>query len=120
MKVAFASMTGKVKEFAGNLEFETVHIKSDTVIDEPFVLITYTIRFGEIPDEVEEFLKHNSVNLVAVVGSGDTIWGNNFCKGAKTISQRYNIPLLHTFEKSGLKSDLTTVTNKIREIERMV
>jgi protein involved in ribonucleotide reduction len=120
MKVAFASMTGKVKEFAGNLDFDTIHIKYETVIDEPFVLITYTIRFGEVPDEVEEFLKHNSDNLVAVVGSGDTIWGNNFCKGARTISQRYNIPLLHTFEKSGLKSDLAIVTEKIKEMERMV
>lgn len=119
MIVAFASFTGKVKEFSSHLDFKTVHIDSDTIVDEPFVLITYSIGFGQVPVEVDDFLDNNSDNMVGVVGSGDRIWGNNFCRGARIVSEEFNVPLLHTFEKSGLNSDVEIVNNKIRELERM-
>jgi protein involved in ribonucleotide reduction len=120
MKVAFASMTGNVKRFAENLEFETIHIKEDTVINEPFVLITYTTGFGLVPKEVQAFLQNdvNAKNLVAVVGSGNRNWGNMFCGGAKTVAKQYNVPLLHTFEMSGYESDVEIVTSKIKELQK--
>lgn len=117
MIIAYGSLTGNVRRFVGKLDgFRSVHIKKDTVIDEPFVLITYTTDFGKVPKEVDAFLERNSENLVAVVGSGNKNWGTRYCQGAKTVSKEYAVPLLHEFEMSGLKSDVDTVTSKIREI----
>lgn len=123
MIIAYASMTGNVRRFVDELEFENkVKVNGETIIDSPFVLITYTTGFGVIPKEVESFFQWstNRNNIIAVVGSGNRNWGNNFCGGAKQIAERYNIPLLHMFEISGLPSDLEIVTTRIKEIEEKI
>ncbi|WP_410988649.1 class Ib ribonucleoside-diphosphate reductase assembly flavoprotein NrdI [Bacillus cereus] len=120
MKVVYASMTGNVQRFVSNLKFPSTKIEKgkQLVINEPFVLITYTTGVGKVPVEVKEFLQHNSMNMVAVVGSGNRNWGMNFCKGAVDIATRYNVPLLHKFEISGLEEDVEIVTSKIRDIRK--
>ncbi|KEK23915.1 class Ib ribonucleoside-diphosphate reductase assembly flavoprotein NrdI [Bacillus gaemokensis] len=120
MRVVYASMTGNVQRFVANLDFPKAQIVKgqDLIVDEPFVLITYTTGFGQVPVEVKEFLQHNSKNMVAVVGSGNRNWGKMFCKGAVDIATNYNIPLLHKFEISGLPEDVETVTSKIRNIRK--
>lgn len=123
MIVAFASLTGKVKSFANRLserlpEDQFIHVKKNTLIEEPFVLITYTWGNGEVPREVSKFLLANGSNLVAVVGSGERNWGEHrFCKAAIDIASQYRVPLLHTFEKMGYDSDVDFVVSKIEEIK---
>lgn len=122
MKVVYASMTGNVNRFAKKLEFETVKIprRGDLEVSEPFVLITYTTGHGQIPKEVIAFLNNptNAKNIVAVVGSGNRNWGEEwFCYSAKTISQVFDVPLLHVFENSGFQSDAEIVTEKIKQIK---
>lgn len=120
MIIAYASMTGNVQRFVDKLEFDKkVKVNGETIVDSPYVLITYTTGFGVIPKEVESFLQWstNRSNLIAVIGSGNRNWGNNFCGGAKQIAERYNVPLLHMFEISGLPSDLEIVTSRINEIK---
>jgi protein involved in ribonucleotide reduction len=119
MLVAYASMTGNIKRFVGNLEFETVQITSGLTINRPYILITYTIGRGQVPKEVENFLDRalNKENLVGVIGSGNRNWGKNYCAGAITVASQYNVPLLHTFEMSGFDSDLAIVTSKIKELQ---
>ncbi|MCC3687500.1 class Ib ribonucleoside-diphosphate reductase assembly flavoprotein NrdI [Bacillus cereus] len=122
MLVAYASMTGNVERFVYKLDFPLFNIlirKGTTAVYEPFVLVTYTTGFGQVPKEVERFLETNHHNLVAVVGSGNRNWGTMFCGGAVKVSEKYNVPLLHTFELSGLESDVDIVTEKIEELERM-
>ncbi|PGA05661.1 class Ib ribonucleoside-diphosphate reductase assembly flavoprotein NrdI [Bacillus mycoides] len=121
MLVAYASMTGNVERFVYKLDFPlfNILIHGDNSVDKPFVLVTYTTGFGQVPKEVEEFLETNHRNLVAVVGSGNRNWGTMFCGGAVKVSEKYNVPLLHTFELSGLPSDVDIVTEKIEELERM-
>ncbi|MCY7911141.1 class Ib ribonucleoside-diphosphate reductase assembly flavoprotein NrdI [Bacillus inaquosorum] len=119
MKVAFASMTGNVKRFINYLEnFEKVQVKKGVVIDGPFFLITYTTGIGQVPKEVEEFLKQNSHNLIAVVGSGNRNWGKSFCAAAKKIAQEFNVPLIHEFEMSGTLNDAMIIATKITELQR--
>lgn len=120
MRIVYASMTGNVHRFVSNLNFPSTRIVKgqELIVDEPFVLITYTTGFGQVPVEVREFLQHNSKNMVAVVGSGNRNWGKMFCKGAVDIATNYNIPLLHKFEISGLDEDVEIVTSKIRDIRK--
>lgn len=122
MIIVYASMTGNVRRFIKNLEFETVQVSNDLIINVPYVLITYTIGNGQVPKEVDDFLSKalNKDNLTAVVGSGNRNWGKSFCGGAVAISIKHEVPLLHTFELSGYDSDIAVVTSKIRELERMI
>jgi protein involved in ribonucleotide reduction len=123
MKIAYASMTGNVQRFVDKLKnhlpnYEFVRVVRQMKIDEPFILITYTTGFGEIPKEVEELLQLSSDNLIAVIGSGNRNWGHSFCGGAVKVADMHSVPLLHKFELSGLDSDVRIVTNKIGELEK--
>ncbi|HFK1435031.1 TPA: class Ib ribonucleoside-diphosphate reductase assembly flavoprotein NrdI [Bacillus cereus] len=119
--IAYASLTNNVKSFVERLkeelpEAKVVKIDKDTVINEKFVLITYTTGFGQVPKEVVSMLKKNRENIVAVAGSGNRNWGSdNFCRATDIISQQYNVPLLHKFEVRGLKSDVDIVATKIKK-----
>lgn len=123
MIIAYASMTRKVANFAsrlrerdlGNCEF--IHVQKDTTINEPFVLITYTWGKGDIPKEVQSLLQRSGEHIVAVAGSGERNWGEHrYCKASIDISSRYNVPLLHNFEKMGYDSDVDIVATKIKQI----
>lgn len=122
MIVAYASLTGKVKSFTEKLQMEVpelklVKINRDTTIDDPFILITYTFGSGDIPREVQGFMQRCGDNIIAVAGSGERNWGTHrFCKASIDISNQFNVPLLHTFEKSGFDSDVALVATKIKEL----
>lgn len=127
MIIAYASLSGKVRDFSNRLEQQLpeckfVHIPTRlrdemVVMDEPFILITYTWGKGEIPNQVKRFMNTNGSRIVAVAGSGERNWGESrFCKAAIDISKEYDIPLLHTFEKIGYDSDVDIVASKIKEI----
>lgn len=117
MIVVYATLTGQIKRFAKKLPFDTVRLTKGMVIDKDFVLITYSINYGNIPPLIEGFLKENAQHLKAVVGSGDKVWGDYFCGGAIKVSDRFNIPILHKFEKAGYQSDVDIVTTKIQELK---
>ncbi|MFJ8247244.1 class Ib ribonucleoside-diphosphate reductase assembly flavoprotein NrdI [Peribacillus asahii] len=122
MIIAYASLTGKVRDFVGRLQkhlpdCEFIQIKKDTDITRPFVLITYTWGHGEIPNQVLSFMKKSGNHIVAVAGSGERNWGEHrFCKASIDISQQYNVPLLHNFEKMGYDSDVDIVASKIKDL----
>lgn len=123
MVIAYASMTGNVARFINKLKNKLPNAKYVKVvrqmsIEEPFILITYTTGFGEVPREVSELLKNSGNNLVAVAGSGNRNWGCLFCLGAKTIAKEYNVPLIHTFELSGYDSDAEIIASKIKELQK--
>lgn len=114
MQIIYDSMTGNVKRFAEKLPFDNKQpLHQDTHINQPFVLITYTTGFGNIPASTEEFLKQNADYMVGVAASGNRIWGANFAKSADTISERYNIPIFRKFELSGTPSDVETFTQEV-------
>jgi protein involved in ribonucleotide reduction len=124
MFLAYASMTGNVKRFIEKLDFPNKKIEKDSFlcVNKPFVIVTYTTGFGDIPKEVEQFLRYdyNWRYLKGVVGSGNRNWGDSFCGGAEKIASQYKVPLLHKFELSGFDSDVNIVSHKIRELEGMI
>lgn len=106
MVIAYASKTGNVKRFVGKLNMPTVHIDDTTVLEEPFVLVTYTTGFGQVPDKVVSFLNRNHGKLVGVSASGNRNWGEGFARSADRISEQYGVPVINKFELSGTRQDV--------------
>ena len=122
MLIAYASMTGNVRRFTSRLPFPVVNVKEVEQIDEPYVLVTYTFRFGDVPDEVKTFLNqhaNNRRNLIGVAASGNRNWGSLFARAADVIAKKFQVPVLHKFELAGTEEDLEIFTEKVREIEQL-
>lgn len=117
MLVLYDSLTGNVKRFAGKLPFKCVKIERFMVVEEPFVLITYTTGMGQSPKKVMEFLEDNHKYMVGVSASGSLNWGYSYAKSADIISEMYNVPILSKFEMSGNKSDILKFIERVRELD---
>lgn len=105
MLIAFDSKTGNVKRFIQKLDLPAVQINEGMTLEEPFVLITYTTGFGQVPTRVSAFLEHNHERMLGVAASGNRNWGDKFAKSADLIAERYRVPVVAKFELSGTKKD---------------
>ncbi|ANS73350.1 ribonucleotide reductase stimulatory protein [Paenibacillus yonginensis] len=105
MLIAYDSKTGNVKRFINKLKMQAVQIDESMTIDEPFVLVTYTTGFGQVPERVASFLQRNHDRLVGVAASGNRNWGDRFAKSADIISEKYDVPVISKFELSGTFGD---------------
>ena len=116
-QIVFFSRTGNIGRFVKKLNYTNVtEITEGIIVKTPFVLITSTINFGQVPIEYKKFLKDNHKYMIGVSGSGNKNWGSNFAKAADTISQKYNVPIVTKFELSGNTHDVKTF---IKEVERL-
>lgn len=119
MLIVYDSAMGKTERFVMKTNLPSIKLTEDMVINEPFVLVTYTTKHGELPDKTEGFLKHpeNIENMMGVASSGHRNWGiERFCKAGKIISRMYNKPLLLKFEMSGLSKDVESFLEGVRGI----
>lgn len=79
MKVVYFSFSGNVRRFIKRSEIKNVlEINKDNCkdrIEEPYILVTGTIGFGEVPKEVQSFLEVNHAHIVllllVVIVTGD-------------------------------------------------
>lgn len=105
MKIIYFSLTGNVRRFIQRAGLSNTMALTEAnkteEINEPFIIVTGTIGFGQVPDPVQAFLDINHKNLKAVAGSGNRNWGNNFAKASEEIANNYNVPLLMKFELHG-------------------
>jgi len=118
MLIAYDSRTGNVQRFVQKLgpEWRCVRIQPDLTLDEPFVLVTYTTGFGQVPEKVEAFLARNHALLRGVSASGNRNWGDYFARSADLISQRYNVPIVSKFELSGTGRDVELFQREVAAI----
>lgn len=116
--IVYASKTQNVARFVKKLKYHDVcEIRTgEEQLTQPFVLITYTTGFGEVPSEIQTFLKTHHHLLVAVVASGNRNWGDNFAKAGMHIAKTYQVPLLHCFELAGLDQDIQIVEEGVDRI----
>lgn len=117
MKIYFDSRTGNVKRFTQKLPFDCEQITESLVVDEPFILITYTTGFGDLSPKTRHFLETNHRWLVGVAASGNRIWGDRFARSADTIASTYHVPILHKFELSGTSTDVAHFTQEAHSID---
>jgi len=116
--IVYDSLTGNVERFIKKLgDVQSIKIEDGLIVDEKFILITYTIGFGEVPPTVEDFLWDNHENLIGVAASGNKIWGDNFTKSSEIISEEWNVPIIHRFELSGTKKDVEYFLQEAKRID---
>ncbi|GMK48466.1 MULTISPECIES: class Ib ribonucleoside-diphosphate reductase assembly flavoprotein NrdI [Paenibacillus] len=117
MLVVYDSRTGNVKRFINKLNMRAVPIGELDIVDEPYVLVTYTTGFGQVPERVMNFLNRNSNYLQGVSASGNRNWGDGFAKSADTISSLFDVPVISKFELSGTNQDMEYFVERVRNIE---
>ncbi len=106
MLIAYDSRTGNVRRFVEKLKLPSVQIEESMALDQPFVLITYTTGFGQVPEKVVAFLEKNHQKLRGVSASGNRNWGTGFALSADRISEMYGVPVVSKFELSGTSKDV--------------
>lgn len=116
MLIAYDSKTGNVKRFIRKLDLPSVQIEESTVLDEPFVLVTYTTGFGNAPAKVLSFLQRNHDKMVGVSASGNRNWGDRFAQSADRISSMYGVPILTKFELSGTTRDVEIFLREVKAV----
>jgi len=117
MKIYYYSIAGNIRRFLANCQLDVELLTASTIATEPFVLVTNTLGFGEVPAPVAAFLRNNHRNLVTVAGSGNRNWGANFARAADLISEKYNVPIILKFELSGTAEDAKYFTERVRCID---
>ncbi|PFP65175.1 class Ib ribonucleoside-diphosphate reductase assembly flavoprotein NrdI [Bacillus cereus] len=114
--IVFDSKTGNVKRFIKKLGIPAVQITPDLVMEQPFILITYTSGFGQVPETTQSFLQANNSFLQGVASSGNRNWGEHFAAAGRIISEQYHVPLIHQFELSGTRKDIQITRERIEEL----
>lgn len=71
-------------------------------------------RTGQhVPRPVKKFLAENADQMVAVVGVGNTVFGPEFCLGAKKVSERFQVPLIAQIDVVATPEDLVTIRKEM-------
>lgn len=97
--------------------------RDDTLeITQPYVLVTPTYgagpNRGSVPKQIKKFLSLpvNRDNIVGVIGAGNTNFGTNYCKAAKLVSAKLQIPVLYMFELLGTPEDVAKVDDGLEKL----
>jgi protein involved in ribonucleotide reduction len=106
MIITYDSMTGNVERFVQKLGFECIRVQENLILDKPYVLITYTTGFGQVPAKVLAFLNNNRSGLYGVAASGNRNWGDNFARSADLIAEQHQVPVISKFELCGTERDV--------------
>lgn len=118
-RIYYDSRTGNVERFIQKVKTATgwdFHkIQDGEAVFETGHLVTFTTRFGEIPETTKRFLEQAAPYLVSVSSSGNRNWGRNFALAADTIASEYGIPILLKFELSGTPDDVQQFIQFIEE-----
>ncbi|MDR4318707.1 ribonucleotide reductase stimulatory protein [Niallia circulans] len=117
MKIYYYSIAGNIRRFLANCQLDAELLTASTIAAEPFVLVTNTLGFGEVPAPVSAFLRNNHRHLIAVASSGNRNWGANFARASDLISEQYNVPIILKFELSGTEEDTKYFTERVRCID---
>lgn len=115
--IAYASRTGNVRYIINKMKLPSIEIDKDVILNDKYILFTFTDGLGDIPPLVKAFLENNYALCEGVIASGNTNFGNNnFCGSADKISQQYGIPIIHKLDLRGKPSDYEYIINQYKNI----
>ncbi len=120
MLIVYASRKNKTEELVKSLGLEkNLKIENgEETVNEPFVLVTYSDKVGEVPEHVAKFLTKNHEQLKAVIATGCfQRHYKTFCYGGMKIAMEYEVPLLATVNERGSKADETKIKEILKELE---
>ncbi|AXV63672.1 class Ib ribonucleoside-diphosphate reductase assembly flavoprotein NrdI [Bacillus subtilis] len=120
--MTYESKTGNVRRFVKALQqefdVEAIEVTGDTIVNQEFIHITYTIGFGEVPERTLNFINNNKNKIRGVAVSGNKVWGDNYGLAGDKLSAKFHIPLLLKFELSGTKQDLQKIIQEVQLIDK--
>ena len=123
--VYFSNYSGNTKRFVERLNTHAVRIPikpgdaRDLLMDREYVLVVPTYGGGAespaIPKSVKVFLNNpaNRDLLRGVIGTGNTNFGEHYCKAAHIISSKTGVPLIAKVEIFGTDDDLEKVKTRL-------
>lgn len=119
IKIAYYSRTGNVKAFVERYlsDYESIDISEVKTMNTPYVLITPTYDFGQVPEVVTKWLRKNNGCMVGVIASGNRNWGDLYGHAGDIISDLYEVPLLAKFELRGTIADGMRVNYELDALE---
>lgn len=93
---------------------------AEFTVDEEFVLITPTYGASGrdyVPRQVIKFLNNikNRTLIRGVIATGSRNFLGDYAKSGRIISEKCQVPLLYTFELSGMDEDVTNVKKGLEE-----
>lgn len=123
--VYFSNYSENTKRFVEKLTDAGIRIPvkpsnaGNIVMDREYVLVVPTYGGGNespaIPKPVKVFL-NNPVNrtlLRGVIGTGNTNFGEHYCKAAYMISAKTGVPVIAKVELLGTPEDVSKVKNRL-------
>lgn len=93
-------------------------VTQEMTVNQPFLLVTPTTGFGEVPSTVARFLRLNSALLHGIAASGNRNFGNMYANAADTISEQYNVPVISRFELAGTDEDVRKFNEGVDALSR--
>lgn len=123
--VYFSNYSGNTKRFVEKLNGDTTRIPIDwdsdnpTTVSREYVLVVPTYGGGSeksaIPRQVRHFLniEQNRDLLRGVIGTGNTNFGEHYCKAAELISRKTGVPIIARIEIFGTDEDIEQVKNRL-------
>lgn len=129
--VYFSNYSGNTKRFMEKLNEDTsrlIRIPIDWDIDNPLVVSSGYVLFvptygggsekSAIPRQVRHFLNipGNRELLKAIVGFGNTNFGEHFCKAAEMISGKTGVPIIARVEIFGTSEDVQKVNERLEKL----
>lgn len=123
--VYFSKVSENTKRFVEKLGLPATRIPVKWEGDEPFtvarpyVLVVPTYggnkESKQIPEQVVTFLnlKGNRDLLRGVIGTGNTNFGETYCKAAELISAKIGVPLLYKVEILGTPDDVQQTLERL-------
>lgn len=117
IRIIYHSITGNIPRFLAKCGIEGESITEVPPADAPFLLVTNTLGFGEVPPAVADYLTQNGDWLRGVAVSGNRNFGGNYGAAGRQIAAEYDVPLLLTFELSGTAEDVRKFTERAWEID---
>jgi len=116
--IYYDSKTGNVQRFIEKVTqitgWEAHRITADLDVQEPGHLVTFTTRFGDVPDTTKMFMQKQAQHIYSVSSSGNRNWGLNFGLAADKIAYDYDLPLAMKFELSGTMEDINQFIDIIK------
>lgn len=123
--VYFSNHSGNTKRFVEKINDNAIRIPisdtadSPTIVSNPYVLFVPTYGGGSersaIPRQVRHFLNvpQNRSLLLAIVGLGNTNFGEHYCKAADLISAKTGAPVIARVEIFGTNEDVIKVKERL-------
>ena len=126
--VYFSNYSENTKRFVEKLNGNAIRIPiraadaTGFVVDSEYILVVPTYGGGNeapaIPRSVKIFL-NNSRNrelLRGVIGTGNTNFGEHYCKAADMISAKTGVPVIARVELLGTPEDVNTIKQRLETI----